>query len=315
MTSPVVVEVGPTQGPTFAGGRKSRSSRGSLTRQKQRIGFFATLPAFIVVASLLFYPIGYAIWISFLKTDGVTSKFIGFKNYVDIFAAPLVHQVFVTNLKFLVAIPVVIFAGLFTAVLLYQEVWGWRFFRIVFFLPSVLSASVIGLMFRSAFTLNGPINTALISLGLTPINFFARANMAILVVVLALIWAGFGYAMMILLSGLMTIDSDLFAAAEVDGAGWWQRFWYIIIPSIRQQLAFVSIINTLYTFTSLFGFIFVMTAGGPLYSTTTLDYLVYQKAFSAYDMGQGSALAIIIFGVIATLTVAQSKYLRNDDGR
>jgi ABC-type sugar transport system permease subunit len=268
-----------------------------------------------VVASLLFYPIGYAIWISFLKTDGVTSKFIGFKNYVDIFAAPLVHQVFLTNLKFLVAIPVVIFAGLFTAVLLYQEVWGWRFFRIVFFLPSVLSASVIGLMFRSAFTLNGPINSALISLGLTPINFFASANMAILVVVLALIWAGFGYAMMILLSGLMAIDSDLFAAAEVDGAGWWQRFWYIIIPSIRQQLAFVSIINTLYTFTSLFGFIFVMTAGGPLYSTTTLDYLVYQKAFSAYDMGQGSALAIIIFGVIATLTVAQSKYLRNDDGR
>ena len=315
MTSPAVVEVGPTQGPTFAGGRKSRPSRGSLTRQKERIGLFATLPAFIVVASLLFYPIGYAIWISFLKTDGVTSKFIGFKNYVDIFAAPLVHQVFLTNLKFLVAIPVVIFAGLFTAVLLYQEVWGWRFFRIVFFLPSVLSASVIGLMFRSAFTLNGPINSALISLGLTPINFFARANMAILVVVLALIWAGFGYAMMILLSGLMAIDSDLFAAAEVDGAGWWQRFWYIIIPSIRQQLAFVSIINTLYTFTSLFGFIFVMTAGGPLYSTTTLDYLVYQKAFSAYDMGQGSALAIIIFGVIATLTVAQSKYLRNDDGR
>ena len=315
MTSPAVVEVGPARGPTFAGGRKSRSSPGSLTRQKQRIGFFATLPAFIVVASLLFYPIGYAIWISFLKTDGVTSKFIGFKNYVDIFAAPLVHQVFVTNLKFLVAIPVVIFAGLFTAVLLYQEVWGWRFFRIVFFLPSVLSASVIGLMFRSAFTLNGPINSALISLGLTPINFFARANMAILVVVLALIWAGFGYAMMILLSGLMAIDTDLFAAAEVDGAGWWQRFWYIIIPGIRQQLAFVSIINTLYTFTSLFGFIFVMTAGGPLYSTTTLDYLVYQKAFSAYDMGQGSALAIIIFGVIATLTVAQSKYLRNDDGR
>ena len=315
MTSPAVVEVGPTQGPTFAGGRKSRPSRGSLTQQKERIGLFATLPAFIVVASLLFYPIGYAIWISFLKTDGVTSKFIGFKNYVDIFAAPLVHQVFITNLKFLIAIPVVIFAGLLTAVLLYQEVWGWRFFRIVFFLPSVLSASVIGLMFRSAFTLNGPINSALISLGLTPINFFARANMAILVVVLALIWAGFGYAMMILLSGLMAIDSDLFAAAEVDGAGWWQRFWYIIVPSIRQQLAFVSIINTLYTFTSLFGFIFVMTAGGPLYSTTTLDYLVYQKAFSAYDMGQGSALAIIIFGVIATLTVAQSKNLRNDDAR
>ena len=139
--------------------------------------------------------------------------------------------------------------------------------------------------------------------------------MAFLCVVLALIWAGFGYAMMILLSGLMSIDTDLFLAAEMDGAGWWQRFRYIIIPSIKSHLVFVSIINTLYIFTSLFGFIFVMTAGGPLYSTTTLDYLIYQKAFSASDMGQGSALAIIVFAIIAILTVAQSKYLKNDDGK
>ncbi|TSA47375.1 MAG: sugar ABC transporter permease [Actinomycetales bacterium] len=315
MTSPAIAKVGSEVGPTFAGGRNSRKKNRTLTQQKQRIGFLAALPAFLVVVSLLFYPIGYAVWISFLKTDGVTSKFIGIKNYLDILAAPLVHQVFLTNLKFLVAIPVVIFLGLFTAVLLYQEIWGWRFFRIIFFLPSVLSTSVIGLMFRSAFTLNGPINSALITFGMEPINFFAKANLAIFVVVLALIWAGFGYSMMILLSGLMTIDTDLFAAAEVDGAGWWQRFRYIIIPSVKQQLAFVSIINTLYTFTSLFGFIFVMTAGGPLYSTTTLDYLVYQKAFSAFDMGEGSALAIMIFGVIAILTIAQSKYLKNDAGR
>jgi ABC-type sugar transport system permease subunit len=85
MTSPAVAKAGPGKGPAFAGGRKGKASRGSLTRQKQRIGLFAALPAFIVVASLLFYPIGYAVWISFLKTDGVTSKFIGFKNYVDIF--------------------------------------------------------------------------------------------------------------------------------------------------------------------------------------------------------------------------------------
>lgn len=315
MTSPALVKVGSTSGPTFTGRVGGFAPRGSLARQKQRIGFLAVFPAFFVVASLLFFPIGYAIWISFQKTDGVTSKFIGLKNYLDIVTAPLVHQVFVTNLKFLVAIPMVIFLGLFTAVLLYQEIWGWRFFRIIFFLPSVLSASVIGLMFRSAFTLNGPINSALITLGFEPVNFFAKANTAIFVVVLALIWAGFGYAMMILLSGLMTIDSDLFAAAEVDGAGWWQKFWYLIIPSIRQQLAFVTVINTLFTFTSLFGFIFVMTAGGPLYSTTTLDYLVFQKAFSANDMGQGSALAIMIFVVIALLTITQSKYLKNDSGR
>ena len=314
MAASAVTTVDPSLGSTVVS-KQRKAAKGSLTRQRQRIGILAAMPAFVVVASLLFYPIGYAIWISFLKTDGVTSKFIGFKNYVDVVAAPLVHEVFVTNLKFLIAIPIVIFFGTFTSVLLFQEVFGWRFFRIVFFLPSVLSTSVIGLMFRSGFTLNGPVNSALIKLGFEPINFFARANLAIMVVVLALIWAGFGYAMMILLSGLMAIDTDLFLAAEMDGAGWWARFWYIIVPSIRQQLAFVSIINTLYTFTSLFGFIFVMTAGGPLYSTTTLDYLIYQKAFSANDMGQGAALAIMVFGVIALLTITQSKYLRNSDGK
>lgn len=314
MASPAITPVGSLKVKSERGstgvGRKKRS----LTKQRQRTGILATLPAFLVVVGLLFYPIGYAIWISFLKTDGVTSKFIGLKNYVDIFAAPLVHEVFFTNLKFLAAIPFVIFFGTLTAVLLYQEIYGWKFFRVVFFLPSVLSASVIGLMFRSAFTLEGPVNSALIKLGFAPINFFARTNMAIFVVVMALIWSGFGYAMMILLSGLMAIDSDIFLAAEVDGAGWWQRFWYIIIPNIRNQLAFVSIINILYTFTSLFGYIFVMTAGGPLYSTTTLDYLIYQKAFSANDMGQGSALAVIVFGIISVLTLTQSKYLRNRDG-
>lgn len=309
MALPAKTPVAPFRGATGVGRNK-----GSLTKQRQRIGLLATLPALVVVVALLFYPIGYAIWISFLKTDGVTSKFIGLKNYIDIFAAPLVHQVFLTNMKFLIAIPFVIFFGTLTAVLLFQEIYGWKFFRIVFFLPSVLSTAVIGLIFRSTFTLNGPVNSALISLGLTPINFFARANMAILVIAMALIWSGFGYAMMILLSGLMAIDTDIFLAAEVDGAGWWQRFWYIIIPNIRNQLAFVSVINILFTFTSLFGFIFVMTAGGPLYSTTTLDYLIYQKAFSASNMGQGSALAVIVFGVIAILTVAQSKYLRNNDG-
>jgi multiple sugar transport system permease protein len=110
----------------------------------------------------------------------------------------------------------------------------------------------------------------------------------------------------------MAIDSDIFRAAEVDGAGWWQIFWFITIPNIRGQLAFVAIINILYTFTSLFGFIFVMTAGGPLYSTTTLDYLIYQKAFSSNDMGQGSALAILVFGLIAILTLLQTRYLRTN---
>jgi multiple sugar transport system permease protein len=290
----------------------SKRRKSTLSKQRARTGVLLILPALIFVVALLFFPIGFATWISFEKTNGVYYHFIGFKNYVDIFTSPLVHQVFRTNLKFLFVIPTVVILGALTSVLLYQEIHGWRFYRWVFFLPSVLSASVTGIIFRTAFSFDGPINSALKVFGIPPINFLIHANSAIFVISLALVWSGFGYAMLILLSGLTAIDTTLFDAAQVDGAGWWKQFRYVAIPGIRNQLIFVTTLNIIYTFTSLFGFIFVITAGGPLFSTTTLDYLIYQKAFSSQDIGEGSALAIIVFGIITVLTLTQAKYLRTD---
>lgn len=285
-------------------------NNGTLTRNRRRIGFLATLPALIVVGALMVYPVFYAIWISLLKTDGVTSNYIGLKNYLDIFMSPLVHEVLVVNLKFLISVPLVIFAASICSVLLFEEIWGWRFFRVIYFLPSILSSAVIGIVFRTAFSYDGPVNSVLVKFNKEPIQFFANANYSISIIIMALVWSGFGYASIILLSGLMAINPEVFQAAEVDGAGWWQKFWFITIPNIKGQLAFVTIINVLYTFTSLFGFIFVMTAGGPLYSTTTLDFLIYQKAFSSNNMGQGSALAILVFLLIASLTIMQNRLFK-----
>ena len=293
-------------------GLSIKKRKSAISRKRERIGVFATAPALIFVMSLMFFPILFAIWLSFEKTNGVDYHFIGFHNYINIFTSPMVHQVFRTNLKFLFAIPAVVTLGTLTSVLLYQEIFGWKFYRVVFFLPSVLSASVTGIIFRTAFSFDGPVNSALKIFHKQPISFLTHANSAIFVISLALIWSGFGYAMLILLSGLTSIDPDLFLAAQVDGAGWWKQLRYIVVPSIRNQLVFVMTINIMYTFGGLFGFIFVMTAGGPLFSTTTVDYLIFEKAFSSQDMGEGSALAILVFGIIALLTLTQAKYLRTD---
>lgn len=288
------------------GGRRTSGWR----RREQFVALAAVLPAVVVVFAFMLYPIGYAVWLSFNKSDGFVSSFTGLSNYTDILTSDLVHQVFLVNMKFLVSVPLVIFVAAVCAVLLYEEYFGWRFFRVVFFIPSVLSTAVIGLMFKSTFAYHGPVNSILQAFGVQPVDFFARATPAIVVIVLALVWSGFGYQMLILLSGLAAIDPEIFSAARVDGASWWQRFWYITMPNIRRHLAFVCIINVLYTFTSLFGFIFVMTAGGPGYSTTTLDYLIYQKAFSNADIGGGAALAILVFALIGIMTVAQLKMFR-----
>jgi ABC-type sugar transport system permease subunit len=210
-------------------------------------------------------------------------------------------------------VPIVIFTALIVSVLLFERVRGSRFFRIIFFLPNVLSVAVIGIMFRQAFGYNGSVNQAIRLFGGETVEFFTNGNLAIAVIVLALVWSGFGYQALLLLSGLTAINPAVFEAAALDGAGWWTRLWYITLPNIRRMLGFVFIINVLYTFTSLFGFIFVMTAGGPGFDTTTIDYLVYLRAFSSNNLGSGAALAVLLFVFIGVLTFVQGRLFRVQD--
>lgn len=283
---------------------------GGLRKRDRVAGLLAVLPAFLIVVGFMAFPVGFALFISFTKTNGRTFEFRGFDNYVGMLTDPVVHQVFLNNLKFLISVPLVIFVALIVSVLLFERVRGWRFFRIIFFLPNVLSVAVIGIMFRNAFGYDGGVNQLLRLMGQEPILFFTNASYSIAIIILALVWAGFGYQALLLLAGLTAIAPSVYEAAALDGAGWWQRLWFITLPNIRRVLGFVFIINVLYTFTSLFGFVYVMTAGGPGYDTTTIDYLVYLRAFSSSNLGSGAALAVILFLFIGILTLIQNRVFR-----
>jgi len=289
---------------------RDRPKMPAWKRREQAIGFLGILPALVMVLAVILYPAGYALWISFHKSDGIDFEWIGLKNYGELLTDPVVHQVFLNNIKFLISVPLIIFTALIVAVLLFERIRGWKYFRVIFFLPSVLSVAVIGLMFRTAFGYEGPVNAIVTKLGYEPIQFFIDENLAMGVIVLALIWSGFGYQSLLLLTGLTSIDPAIFEAAMIDGAGWWKRLWFITIPNIRRTLGFVFIINVLYTFTALFGFVFVMTAGGPGYATTTIDYLIYLKAFSGSNLGPGAALAVMLFLVVGLLTIVQARFFR-----
>ncbi|MFT4123437.1 MAG: sugar ABC transporter permease [Microbacteriaceae bacterium] len=287
-----------------------RRRRSSLHRGERRIGILAVLPAFVVVLGFMLYPTLFALYISFTRTQGTRFTWVGLDNYVTLLTDPLVHQVFLNNVKFLVSVPLVIFLALVVSVLMFERIRGWKYFRVIFFLPNVLSAVVIGVMFKQIFGYYGVVNTIIAALGGDRIQFFTDGSLAIMVIIVALVWSGFGYQALLLLSGLEAIDPSVYEAAALDGAGWWQRLWYITLPNIRRVLGFVFIINVLYTFSSLFGFVFVMTAGGPGYDTTTIDYLVYLKAFSTSNLGPGAALAVLLFLFIGVLTVLQNRLFR-----
>lgn len=305
-STPLAAEVAEA---TAAAGGPARKP-GGFNRRNKVIGLFAVLPALAIVVGFMIYPVLFALFISFNKSNGRTFEWVGLDNYVRLLVDPLVHQVFLNNLKFLISVPLVIFVSIIVSVLLFERIRGWRFYRVIYFLPNVLSAVVIGIMFKQIFGYYGAVNEILAALGSERIQFFTTGNLAIAVIILALVWSGFGYQSLLLLSGLTAIDPAVFEAAALDGAGWWKRLWYITLPNIRRVLGFVFIINVLYTFTSLFGFIYVMTGGGPGYDTTTIDYLVYLKAFETGNKGPGAALAVLLFLFIGVLTVLQNKVFR-----
>jgi ABC-type sugar transport system permease subunit len=279
-------------------------------RQSKVPGTLAVIPSFLIVAGFMAFPVMFALYISFTKTNGLTFDWRGLQNYSDALTDPIVHQVFLNNFKFLLSVPLVIFAALVSAILLFERFRGWKFFRVVFFLPNVLSVAVIGLIFSNAFGYYGAVNQFLGVFGVKPIQFFIDANYSIFIIILALIWSGFGYQSLLLLAGLTSINPAVFEAAALDGAGWWRRLWSITLPNIRKVLGFVFIINILYTFASLFGFVYVMTAGGPGYETTTIDFLVYLKAFSGNSLGAGAALAVLLFLFIGLLTLLQNRVFK-----
>lgn len=292
--------------------RTSEAERSEVTVERSRrrrnvFPYVALLPAAVLVLGLMVVPIGDTMYHSFTNWDGVTSTFIGFTNFRLIFSNPIITQVLINSLIFLISVPLILASSLVTAVLVYEKVLGWKVFRFLFFIPMVLSPVVVGVLFSTFFLPGGAVDQMLRVVGLGQFSWLEHPWTARLVVILALVWTSFGFGMVVILSAMSTVDTALYDAAAIDGASWWRRLRSITIPMISGSLQFLSVINVIYTFTSLFAFVFTITAGGPGFTTTTVDYYTYITTFENGQFGYGAALALLLFLVVLTLTIAQVK--------
>jgi ABC-type sugar transport system permease subunit len=269
--------------------------------------YLAVLPAAALVIVLEVLPIGETIYRSFTNWDGLTSSLIGLENFRLIFQNPVIIQVFVNSAIFLISVPLILAASVVVAVLVYEGVLGWRVFRFLFFIPNVLSPVIVGALFSTFFLPSGLVDKALSPVGLSSYPWLSHPWTARAVVILALVWTSFGFGMVVVLSAMSTIDPALYDAAAIDGASWWRRLWSITVPMISGSLQFLSVINVIYTFTSLFSFVYVITAGGPGFATTTVDYFTYITSFENGQFGYGAALAVLLFLVVLVLTIVQVK--------
>jgi multiple sugar transport system permease protein len=278
-----------------------------LRRRESLIAYASLIPAFLLVALVIWYPVSRTLYQSFTKWNGATSTWIGWDNYERIVANGELLLLLRNNLIFVCAVPGILLISLVVTVLLFEQVPGWRFFRSVYYLPTILSGAVVGTLMRIMFSSQGAVNDVLGRAGLQQLqhDWLGTVSTAFLVLILAFYWQTLGQGVLIFLAGMANISPDLLESAKLDGAGWWNRLTRIIIPLLVPTIAYFVLINVIWIFVGLFGLVYTVTKGGPGYATTPFDLMIYRKAFESGEMGYASALSVILFLIVLAISAVQ----------
>lgn len=284
---------------------------------KERLmGVLFTLPALILFILFTIIPVIYIFYYSLFDfAPGGPMTFVGLNNFFELFKSKEFWIALGNNLKFLViAVPLWTMFPLIIAILLFEKVKGWKFFKSAFYFPGILSVTIMSTIFRTMFFYDGPVNGVLSLLGIPPVEFWASSNIAIVLIVIYINWVGFGGAALMFLSALANFSDSIYEAAIMDGANWGQRLFKIELPLLKPMFSVVLLLNTIAVFAGLFASIFMMTSGGPGYSTTTLEYLLYTSAFETHRFGYSSAIAVVLFFMLLILGLIQSRVTNVSEG-
>jgi multiple sugar transport system permease protein len=282
----------------------------SLRRREQITGLLSVLPAFLLVGIVVWFPIGRSFRYSVTDWNGASAKWIGLTNYRHILERGELWKPLKTNLIFFASIPGILLISLVVSVLLFDETAGWKFFRSVYYIPTILSTAIVGMLMRILFSPRGAVNGLLKSTGFEGLsrNWLGTTSTAFVVLIFIFYWQTLGQGVLIFLSGLAAISSDMIEAARLDGANWWQRFTQILIPMLMPTIAFFFIFNAVYCFVGLFSLVYTVTSGGPGFSTTPVDLLIYRKAFQSGELGYASALSVLLFIFVLCISAIQLKF-------
>lgn len=278
------------------------------------VGIAFVLPMLALFLAFRFVPFAGGIGLAFGNMDlSGELSWVGLENFEHLFADQLFWKALtVTLLYTLIAVPLVIAVATGLALLVRRAFAGVRFFRSVFFLPVITSLVLAGVVFSWIFNDGGPVPSLMTAVGLPTGSWLTNSALALPAVAIVAAWGRFGFDMLVVLARLGDIPRELEEAALVDGAGPWQRFRHLTLPQLRSVMYFLVVIETIQSF-QVFDAVYVMTSGGPVNSTYTLGYMVYDQAFKFFNFGYSSAVSIILFVIVLAFTVIQRLAFGRDD--
>ena len=279
--------------------------------RKERSAYYFILPAFLFNIVFLFIPMIQGIKLSLFKANLKSQVWVGLQNYLELFQDPL----FWLELKntFIITgilVPLIIIFSLLTAILISKFNNKLQsLFTAAFYLPVVTSGIVMSMVWLWIFNANfGLLNYVLSLFNIKPIMWLGEANPARLAVVIGVFSWVIGANIIFYLAALSAIPEYIYEAAILEGTNRWQMFYYITFPLVMPMTLFVLVTSTIGAF-QIWEAIYLLTGGGPAYSTTTIAYRIYQLGFRYFKFGEASAQATILLIVVFTVSFLQFKYL------
>ena len=288
--------------------------------KQQNLAWYFVGPALLIITVFFFFPVAAALAMSFTDFDiyALASlknlRFVGLHNYLTLLQTPLFWRALGNTTYFVVlGVPLSIFISLISALLVHSKLAYFKgFFRTALFAPVVTSLVAVAVIWRYLFhTRYGYINYLLNRIDVHPIDWLGDPHFAMPAIILFAVWKNFGYNMIILLAALQSVPEDIYEAAKIDGARTLATFRYITYPMLGPTLLMVSIM-TMAGYFQLFAEPYVMTQGGPVQSTVSVLYFMYEEGFKWWNLGMASAVAFVLFFIMFAITLLQIRFAKGE---
>ncbi len=283
------------------------------TFYKKYIPYLFLLPAAVMLTVFFFIPFFQTVILSLkdFSSDIYNPVFVGFDNYKILLHSKEFYEVLFNTFLFLImAVPTLTIIPLIVAIFINQKIKGITIYKLLIYLPVIVSIVVVAIAFKWMYAQEGILNYVLELFNFKPIGWLTDTQFAMLSVALVTIYKGIGYYMMIYLSALIGVPKDLYEASETDGANEFYKHLNVTIPHIMPTIFLVVTISSISAL-KVFAEIYVMTKGGPLNSTKTIVYYIYEKAFENLDLSYSSAASVILLIVILIFSVINITFFEN----
>jgi ABC-type sugar transport system permease subunit len=289
-----------------------------MLRTRAWVPYVYVAPAVALLCLVFAYPVVRVVDFSTRLIRGASGPYVGSLNYQLVWEDSTFHDALRNSALLLLAVPVLLVLSIFFAVLLYERARGWKIYRSVLFLPYILAVPIVGIVASYVFSLNGALNSILRAVHLNGIalDWLGSEQLSLLTVGLVIVWRELGFGIVLFLARLLSMSEDALEAARIDGANWWQRLRYVILPELRGTIEFYVVVASITMVAWVFAYVFTITAGGPGTSSTVLELYIYNQGLRNSLPGMASAVAVVLLGVsivsITLLLVVRSR-ARNEE--